>query len=338
MQRLVWIDWMKTIGMFAIIWGHCSPDGLEPFLYSFSVPLFFLVSGYLTKNDISWPVFVKKTVVGLCVPYLILCFIYLFVYSCINNEYFTIGGLKYSIKLILLGYHSNSGNMGCGNLWFVYTLVLIKIIHQILAKNLISKLLILLSSLICCYYYNLLVANHEPWSFTNVFVALPFFEFGNIIRCDFRYLEKTIETILNLKEKRPGAFYFILIAMILMSFIIANVNATPWLWKGEYGPNILLFVLGAIWGSMIIFILSLLLNRVSIKINTWISIGTMVILCFHIDICLSILSLLHYDTMVGWMSCLVSGILSVFVLLLFIPIILLVSRYFPIILGNRNIK
>lgn len=45
--RFYWVDWMKVIGMFLIIWGHLFPKHSYDFIYSFNVPLFFCISGFL---------------------------------------------------------------------------------------------------------------------------------------------------------------------------------------------------------------------------------------------------------------------------------------------------
>lgn len=49
-QRKVWIDWAKVLGMLAIIYGHCFPEGMSNFIYAFNVPVFFLISGYLCRG------------------------------------------------------------------------------------------------------------------------------------------------------------------------------------------------------------------------------------------------------------------------------------------------
>ena len=32
-----WIDWMKALGMFFIVWGHLSPVHLKDVIYAFNV-------------------------------------------------------------------------------------------------------------------------------------------------------------------------------------------------------------------------------------------------------------------------------------------------------------
>ena len=45
-KRMVWIDWMKAIGIYLVVLGHFFSVG-EKFIYVFHVPLFFLISGFV---------------------------------------------------------------------------------------------------------------------------------------------------------------------------------------------------------------------------------------------------------------------------------------------------
>ena len=50
--RVSWVDWAKALGMLAVVYGHAR--GANPaavhWLFSFHMPLFFLLSGYLLKE------------------------------------------------------------------------------------------------------------------------------------------------------------------------------------------------------------------------------------------------------------------------------------------------
>jgi fucose 4-O-acetylase-like acetyltransferase len=47
-QRIAWIDILKGIGILLVVFGHITPDGtVKTFIYSFHMPLFFFVSGYV---------------------------------------------------------------------------------------------------------------------------------------------------------------------------------------------------------------------------------------------------------------------------------------------------
>lgn len=54
MIRQNWIDWSKSIGIYLVVLGHCSffNKDIEGFIYTFHMPLFFMISGYLYKDEL----------------------------------------------------------------------------------------------------------------------------------------------------------------------------------------------------------------------------------------------------------------------------------------------
>ena len=49
-KRIAWVDWMKALAMYFIIAGHCWVPG-NKYIYVFSVPCFFIISGYLSHKE-----------------------------------------------------------------------------------------------------------------------------------------------------------------------------------------------------------------------------------------------------------------------------------------------
>lgn len=49
-QAVVWVDWVKTVCIFLVVWGHFSaiPAQLKVFIYSVHLPAFLFVTGYLS--------------------------------------------------------------------------------------------------------------------------------------------------------------------------------------------------------------------------------------------------------------------------------------------------
>ncbi|MDA3798097.1 MAG: acyltransferase family protein [Kiritimatiellae bacterium] len=84
MMRISWIDYLKAIGIFLVVYGHTA--GVLPFMekwiYSFHMPLFFLVSGFLMKPNRlegSFKTFFIRSTKSLMPPYIIFSIIcYLF--------------------------------------------------------------------------------------------------------------------------------------------------------------------------------------------------------------------------------------------------------------------
>ena len=50
-KRIEWIDIAKGIGIILVVIGHISQiEVLNDIIYSFHMPLFFIISGYLYKR------------------------------------------------------------------------------------------------------------------------------------------------------------------------------------------------------------------------------------------------------------------------------------------------
>lgn len=76
--RYQWVDMMKVVGMYFIVAGHFFPAGID-YIYSFSVSLFFTLSGLLTKRkSMSTTQFIKTQWCSLIIPMLIYGAIYSF--------------------------------------------------------------------------------------------------------------------------------------------------------------------------------------------------------------------------------------------------------------------
>lgn len=51
-QRIAWIDTLRGFGILLVILSHCSvPSLLHAAMYTFYMPLFFLICGFLWKDD-----------------------------------------------------------------------------------------------------------------------------------------------------------------------------------------------------------------------------------------------------------------------------------------------
>lgn len=57
MKRIKWVDTAKALGLFLVLWGHILYGGSEvggvinKIIYSFHMPMYFLLSGYVMKSD-----------------------------------------------------------------------------------------------------------------------------------------------------------------------------------------------------------------------------------------------------------------------------------------------
>lgn len=330
-NRKIWIDWMKVLGMLLIIWGHCFPVGLTAFIYSFSVPLFFVVSGYLTKREESLNVFWRKNFRSLIVPYLLLCIIKdadFWIKNITNLK-----ELAYSSSAILLGFHTFEGAPGAKNLWFVYSLFLLKFMFQLI-KGDKWRLVVAMSFILAGVIYNRLGLEWS-WAVTNSFLAMPYFYVGYLLKTS-KYIK--LESVVNrIRQNSFFVMFFVWLALLLVIYVGSCYNGAAWMYCGGYGKNIFLFYLLGFLGTLSVFVISCLLNSFRMKAVTIISSGTIVILQFHRDVYHPLGKFILEQGWVGVGSMDISTFLaSVIVLLAFVPILLIVGKYFPIVLGGRR--
>ena len=75
-KRIGWIDSLRGIAMFFVIFGHAfyrRNNKIRNYIYSFHMPLFFFISGLTTKRSgMTLLQFLKKKCKDLLLPYLAL--------------------------------------------------------------------------------------------------------------------------------------------------------------------------------------------------------------------------------------------------------------------------
>lgn len=326
-QRKIWIDWAKTLSIFAIVWGHCFPEGLCGFIYAFNVPVFFIISGYLCRRYTSFGKCFDKTLHNLIIPYFILAAIKVAgpVIKHIGD-----GEWIWSVAAVLGGFHSLNDAPGCSNLWFVYSLVIVKLLFQVSSGK--RDIALAMACLAGAVVYNDILHLEWRWAVSNCLLAYPFFIIGNSLR-DKDILQRLVTSARQYRYVAALAAAL----LIAVTYIVGTQNGQAKLYMGQYANNVGLFAIGALTGSMAVFVLSALLDGVRLKITRVISSGTIVILVFHRELLHPLLkeigktdtsSLLTVNTLVF--------VSAVIVVMAFYPIILLVKRFIPIVLGRRK--
>ncbi|MBQ7946841.1 MAG: acyltransferase family protein [Bacteroidaceae bacterium] len=314
-KRIVWVDWLKTLGMFLIVYGHTFPPRNQ-YIYAFSVPLFFILSGFLTKRENSIKQFWLKIFYNYIMPILILSVI-VFIYKSRSQIVEFNLGIDEICKFIfgfIIGQHSSLHEC-----WFVYTLAVLKIIYQYtppICKKTLSVLLFVVFSLVAMYLsaHNYSLLN----SVANVFVSYQFFLFGLFMR---RY-----KSYLNAPHNKMGQILLFVICLLIL-FVCGKLNGHVWMYNNGYGRNILLFFMGGIAGTVLIYLISKSLMAIDSKIVRYISQGNIIILG------------LHFYT-IGYVNSIFNNkiLTSVAIMLIFIPVIWLFKRYAPYALGIYRLR
>ncbi len=321
---------MKAMGMVAIVWGHGFPKGgMDSFLYAFNVPVFFWVSGYLCHREENMRVCWQKCWKNLVIPYLILALL-----KCLGPiiKHLSDGQFVYSLIGIAGGFHTFHGVTGCNMLWFVYTLVLVKLLYQALATSERNAILLMLLGIAGAVVY----ASYQlewTWAVTNVMLALPFFMLGNL--CS-QYHSGPFGQGVAWLQRRPA--WLLLVVVILVALAVYGIgllNDCAYLFQNRYGNNLLLFIAGAVLGILMMILLANVLNDKDWRVTKIISIGSIVILTFHRELLRPLLKIIVKQDFCLPLENLLIFCAAVTVTLAFVPVTLLLKKYFPIVLGTR---
>jgi len=99
-KRLDWIDIAKGYGIILVIFAHLKNWSFNNYIYSFHLPLFFFLSGYVFKANNTFLDSILKKIKGLIIPYFMLG-IPMVIFTVLYNSK-GIKGLKYySLQLLI---------------------------------------------------------------------------------------------------------------------------------------------------------------------------------------------------------------------------------------------
>lgn len=330
-ERKAWIDWLKVLGMFFIVWGHMFPPHVSDFLYAFSVPLFFMTSGYLQPNVNMGGIkskYYKKLFNRLFFPYIATCAVYLLFEIAINLYHgeFDVWRILRSILAMFIGVQSFDDGCGCVSMWFVYTLLLIKLIETILTQKV--KYIVA----VVCLGGAIYISQYElTWAVTDFLLAFPLYVFGQICA------KQGGSVLTYLKKLHFGGKIISSVVLLFITYAVSLHNGFVKMYMGGYGNNIFLFLFGALSGTFAIFLISLALEKVKWKYLILLSTGTIVILEFQTYF----LFVIHH-LLVVILKCeqgmdTITFFCTIGVMLIFIPIIKFVNRYLPVFSGTANV-
>ncbi len=316
-ERIKWIDVAKGLGLILVVVGHFWYGSNLPIInqaiYSFHVPMFFMLSGltsaYSTKQ-VTFAELAKKKAVRLLVPSAIFIAITIPVYIYANK------GVTLLTALKELSFFEGSipYNSPC---WFLIVLFEVEIMAYFIKKldKKIGTLVFVLGYIIYKLGFSLV------FGLDKAVIALGFYMFG--------YYFKDALT----KEPTRNEWLMTLVyaAVWVISGLVLNSKVTMYEMKlGYYW----LFILSGTTGSLVfIFLCKTLLRNLNVlaKVgnNTVFIMGTHVAFSFAFKKGMAILG--YTGT---WVYTIAAIIIAVGIVFCYLPVCKLVDRYLPILSGK----
>ncbi|MGD8271633.1 MAG: acyltransferase family protein [Desulfobacterales bacterium] len=337
-MRIAWIDNVKAIGILLVVYGHTAGFGflLEKFAYSFHMPLFFFVSGYLLKPKYlyeSFNSYFAKHIKSLVIPY---ASFWLISYACwlptqaLRSRAQQYAELPFWDPVLGLIYGVYTKLYVNQVLWFFpclfCTVLLFYFISKIKNDQLILITLIFLG--VIGPYINEQISFRLPWNVELSFVAVVFFSLGHYF-CRFQFLRM----VSRIKFK-----IFICAALTGILLIIVSINGKVNMNRMIFG-NLALFYLGAFCGISLTIILSHMIPKNFC--TEWLSFNTIVIFPMHVIFfnIFSGIGVIFFNLDHSFKnSSLFSVVYIIGAILTSIPVVYIIRRYFPWMIGQKYRK
>ncbi len=263
--RMLWLDAARGMAMVFIIIGHCGflNDFERNLIFSFHVPLFFILSGFTYRKK---PNRLGKYAKQLLVPYLVTSALVILFWVLRPYEYYT--GVPDILKAVLFG----SGNLfgswkAIGEIWFFPALLIARLLMDLiftLKKEWVRG--VLCFALLIPVYVLHRFGIWLPLSADIAMAAVSFLYIGHLVR-------KYSDTVLYW----PLIIFFAGFWILSVSYTSMSLSAR------DYGIFPFAAWPGAVAGSMVVIGLCKLLCRDGplTKALAWVGRHTILILCIH---------------------------------------------------------
>lgn len=281
-KRLDYMDIAKGLGILCVIAGHMSNERINCVIFSFHMPLFFLISGYFLSARLTPQEIFKKRCRQLLKPYFITCLAVLFLsdlkclfgiftarhtWKDLSSE--TLHWLYASLYGAGSAHEAPFPIVPIGAIWFLLALIWGCFFVQI-ARNRKMPAIHILCIALLGYFSSKLI--WLPWSIQAAMTASVFIYIGLLLK-NHNFLEHASVPV----------FLFLLVIWIL-----EIIHGYPYLSivKNFY-PNGIFDFIGSAAGSICIILMikhcqeHLPLHAVW-KAGKWLGENSLTILCFHL--------------------------------------------------------
>lgn len=370
-MRLHWIDALKGIGVMLVVLAHHSlPVALDTYIFSFHMPLFFFISGFLFdfgKYAESASNFVKGRFKSLIVPYFSFALLTCLFYFLLDMGFQPgVTNIPFFENTVLYGIYSIFYALGPlisynPPLWFLTCLFVTELLFYGIAKKYYSepKKLVLLLTVAGAigYLYSIYVPFRLPWNADVALSAVVFYGAGNIFRKYIQSDEQKPEikfgdfgsgSVSKLSDSSLGTVFpridkllsviFILLNLIYLGYLMefpttdkVNMNVMKY---GDFFSYYLLAFSG-IFGFVYLF-----KNIRGSKILEYYGRNSLIVLALHFPLkdILAKLAILGFGVELEYFyyNLTFSLSLTVLNLLFLIPVIFLINNYFPFLIGKKD--
>ena len=255
-MRITWVDNARAIGILLVLIGHstCLRGFPSNLIYSFHMPLFFFMSGFLLKQEslrIPLPQFLGKSIRTLLVPYAafgLLSCLYWLLSNPHGSSAAEYAGTAWHEPLVGMLYGNCETLHANQVLWFFTTLFTTGLYFYLLARLLGAPALLAAVIMlgIAGPLYRVGVWKRPPWNTDLATVSMVFYGLGHMLRASGRLIrgepKVTVPRLLG--------------AAGLAAVLLWTVRRNGWadMSKMRFGADVWLFYLAAFAGIALVVV------------------------------------------------------------------------------------
>lgn len=244
MERKQWLDYAKCVGILLVLIGHfgMTPKNLVNLIYSFHMPLFFVISGYLFREDHR---FIRAfRMLGIYIlTGLFFSLTYNYVYSTVDIQQ----------ECVSLLYCNYSGGNPASILWFLLVLSGVELVYDLIfmlksliKKAIISDSIIVSAFIVLCIILSIIfIKNDYSFMFRiqTITVAAVFYGMGLLIKILGPNVKKSLG---------KSDWLSIFLVSCFMTCCVVVLNGRVDMESGVYN-NYFLYIIGSMIGSVGVF-------------------------------------------------------------------------------------
>ena len=310
-KRIDWIDIAKGIAIILVVYGHTTlPVIISKAIYSFHMPLFFILSGLLSNPHkiTNVKTFIIGKVHTIVIPY--------FFFLGVDIVYRYFWNLEINWYDISFGHIDNA-------YWFLQVFFVTVVWNALLVKYLRSILYVFIILMLYGISY------YMSWCDIHLPYRLEVVGLSSLFWCTGYYLKQYIKDIeWNLLYCILGIFLTIVTAQVLPRF---DMNSN------QHGTFVLNYLL-ACWGTTSVIMLSKRINKadrlpVTNKVLLWCGTNTIVIMGLSQPLNMSvkfILSSLNLPKIISF------GIQHALLWILLVFLAYMLNKYLPVLIGKKR--
>lgn len=335
-NRLDWLDVLKCLAMFAVICGHAATNdaagSLKFYIYSFHMPLFFIVSGMtlhlqLSRREYSFADIFKNKCRTLLLPYLIFNLLTIPLWLCYFRFFDPEAGSLTGLLTAIVYSNPTWSSLPISASWFLTTLFLATLLMFAMIRLCRDRSVPLFATGMIMGIIGYVISRFDsinllyPWHLSTVPVAAMLLMFGYL----FMKNRDRIEAIIRWP-------YLLIVVTFFIGFFAAGANSRITMGLNHYG-NFLLFLIAVSAFSLMFYLIATVVP--SLGVFKLIGRNTIVYLCLHE------LGIIAMNTLSPVTKAFVTNIPVIAALVIFIvliPVAYVTERYLPWLIGRRRKK